>query len=89
MRASQKKAKNVGLGTFWSDIEIGSVFVRSQSLVFGGFLVLEVSNFVAHGSRGLVFVVFPLRLVFKSRVFQSSWVKTAYQTEVESLKQDK
>lgn len=87
MRASQKKkkTKNVGLGKFWSDIEIGSVFEGSQSLLFGGFLRLEVSSFFAHGSRGLVIVVFPLRLFFKSRVFQSLWVNTAYQIEVESL----
>ena len=57
---------------------------------FRGILVLEVSNFVADGSRGLVFVVFSFRLVLKSRDFQSSWVNTAYyQTEVESLKQEK
>ena len=77
MCASQKKAENVGLGKFWSDLEIRSVFDGSQSLVFGGFLSLEVSNFVAHGSRGLVFVVFSFRLVLKSRDFQSSWVNTA------------
>lgn len=85
VQAQKKKAKNVGLGKFWSDTEIGSVFEGSQSLVFGGSLRLEVSNFFAHGSRGLVIVVFHLRSFFKSRVFQSSWVNTAYQIEVESL----
>ena len=54
---------------------LGSVFDGSRSLVFLRFSLLGVLNVFADGSWSLGFVILHFRLVFRSRIFQSSWVQ--------------
>ena len=85
--ALRTRRKNVGLN-FGPISKPGKVFDGSPSPVFGWFLCLGVSNFfqsfLAEGFRSLGFVIFSFRLVFKSRIIESSWefLDTAYRTEL-------